>query len=351
VGALYNLPAEMDDATRDLMISLDQRIATREGGAFERLKLGLVAVFARAGDAESMAYLRKVWDRDPERRQVVAMGLAQQPGGGNWEYLLRSLPVIEGEPARVVLSQLRTVPYGPNDAEYYRQAILCGLRLDEQGAAEAVELLNYWTGGTAGVEGDTPDSSLAAWQTWFHTNYPDHPPAEIPVAASGSKYQYDELLAYLGADGAKADATRGAVVFEKAQCAKCHRYGSYGKSAGPDLTSVGKRFTRRELLESILFPSHVISDQYATKSIITTGGRTFTGMVGDAGDQFRVLTEDGRIVTVEKDQVDEVIPVAKSSMPEGLLNDLELQEIADLFEFLESSAPAAMASPPSGGLR
>lgn len=276
------------------------------------------------------------------------MGLAQQPGGANWEYLLRSLPVLEGDPARIVLAMLRTVPYGPSDPEHYRQAILCGLRLKENGGQEAVALLDYWTNASVSPSDVGWEESLAAWQKWFNESYPDHPPAELPTASAGSKHQLDDLLEYLASeDRPKASATRGAVVFEKAQCAKCHRFGGLGKGLGPDLTSVGRRFSRREILESILFPSHVISDQYITKSIVTTGGRTFTGIVGAGSDQsLTVLLEDGRTVEIAKDQVDEMVTVKKSIMPEGLLDEWEREDVADLMEFLTSPPSTTVATPP-----
>lgn len=348
IGVLYNLPPKLDDATRQLLIDLEGRISTEDSEAYERLQLGLVAVFARSGDADSMAHLRSMWDRSPERRGMIAMGLAQQPGGANWEYLLKSLPILEGDPARTVLTMLRTVPYGPNDPEHYRQAIFCGLRLKENGATEAVALLDYWTSAAVTPEGEGWEASLAAWQKWFNVSYPDHPSAELPTASAESKHQIDDLMEYLAsADSEEASATRGAVIFEKAQCAKCHRYGGLGKGLGPDLTSVGRRFSRREILESILFPSHVISDQYMTKAIVTTGGRKFTGMVGAGADQeLTVLMEDGRTVTIAKDQVDEMVTVKKSVMPEGLLNEWEREDVADLIEFLTSPPSTTVATPP-----
>jgi putative heme-binding domain-containing protein len=241
---------------------------------------------------------------------------------------------------------LRAVPYGPHDPEHYRQAILCGLRIKDTGAEEAVTLLEYWTNGAVKIDGADAQARLAGWQKWFNQSYPDLPPAEAPKASSESKHDFADLLKFLSDPQREpASAAQGALAFEKAQCAKCHRHGSLGKGGGPDLTSVGRRYTKREILESILFPSHVIPDQYATKSVVTSGGRTFTGMVGaGAKDEMTVLLEDGRVVSIARDQVDEVVPINRSIMPEGLLNDLERQEVADLFEYLTGSRTTAIAS-------
>ena len=46
-------------------------------------------------------------------------------------------------------------------------------------------------------------------------------------------------------------------------CIQCHRVEGRGGSVGPDLSSAGNRFGRRELLESIIEPQKVVSDQYA----------------------------------------------------------------------------------------
>ena len=48
---------------------------------------------------------------------------------------------------------------------------------------------------------------------------------------------------------------RGKEAFEAAQCAACHRFANEGGDSGPDLTTVSSRFTRSDLLSSILEPS------------------------------------------------------------------------------------------------
>ena len=48
---------------------------------------------------------------------------------------------------------------------------------------------------------------------------------------------------------------------------------------GPDLTGLAGRFTTRDLLESIVVPSKVISDQYAAVIFSTTDGRVVTGRI------------------------------------------------------------------------
>lgn len=45
-------------------------------------------------------------------------------------------------------------------------------------------------------------------------------------------------------------------------CSQCHRVGGEGGSIGPDLTGAGKRFSRRDLVDAIVDPARIVSDQY-----------------------------------------------------------------------------------------
>ncbi|HEY2895159.1 MAG TPA: hypothetical protein VGJ16_13125, partial [Pirellulales bacterium] len=111
-----------------------------------------------------------------------------------------------------------------------------------------------------------------------------------------------------------------------------------GESFGPDLTTVTSRFTRKELAESIIHPSHIISSQYASKTIRTTEGRQIMGLVlpGRAGETV-VVPATGDRITLKASQIEATKPSKVSSMPEGLLDPLSLEEIADLFAYLQKS--------------
>ena len=158
----------------------------------------------------------------------------------------------------------------------------------------------------------------------------------MPVDSEGSKWKYEELLDYLtGEESEKGNAEKGALVFEKALCIKCHRYGDTGEAMGPDLTSITKRFTRKEILRSMTNPSHVISSQYAAKTLLLNDGRQVAGIVapGPEGEKI-VLKDDGEKVSIPEGDIDEILPSRISAMPEGLLNELTLDQIADLFKYL-----------------
>lgn len=339
---LATLPEKLEPQMLSLLIELDEALPPNPTPAMKQLATGLVAVLGGSKEPAAMAHLREQFEKNPERREDLAMGLAQSPSGENWPLLVRSLAVVEGVAAQEVLTQLAAVKQTPQEPEPIRQTIVCGLRLGENGGALAVKLLTHWTGEKVGKSGAKWDDALAAWQQWFQENYPNEPAAELPSTAETAKWDYHELLGYLTGDSATGGNPRqGEAIFAKAQCVKCHRFGNKGDGVGPDLTTVSQRFQRKEILESLLFPSQVISDQYASKTITTSEGQTITGIVAPlGGSAVAVLQANGEKVTIQKDEISETAPSKKSVMPEGLLNQLSLEEINDLFAYL-GTAPKA----------
>ncbi len=351
LAVLFAIPESEDDRYISTLQELDRQISSVKTPAHNQLKIGILAVLARGGNPLAMGYLREVYDRDPERRQAVAMGLAQSPSGRNWDYLVRSIPLLEGEPAREVILKLKTVAYAPEEPEHVRQVILCGLRLGDAGATDAINLLQHWVGTTPSVVGQTWETQLAAWQAWFETKYPARPVAALPVETGDNRWTFDDLLTYLSSDeAAQGSAEKGAKVYIQASCADCHVHGKSGINAGPDLTTISRRFQVQEILESIIYPSQVISDQYASHTVITTDGKQLQGLVVPDGDgKIKLIPSQGDPKILAESDIDEILPNNTSAMPEGLLNNLSLEQIADLFAYLMNVPEPAIATRPKAG--
>ena len=136
----------------------------------------------------------------------------------------------------------------------------------------------------------------------------------------------------------KASPERGKKIYEKVQCSLCHRFGDMGRDYGPDLTTLGSRFTRKDIIEGTLWPSRTISDIYAALEITTKGGKKFTGTLV-AEDEENVKLQDiglGLKVSIPKRSIQSRTVSEISTMPEGLLDALSMAEIADLMAFLQS---------------
>ncbi len=346
LAVLAKLPPNPGKAVLRQVKTLDRRLVGLEGDAIDRLRVGIVAVLGRSRDKQAMLYLRDLYDRQPARREAVAMGLAQQPDGLNWPVLVQALPILDGVAALEVLRSLSEVDRRPEDPEIIRQAILCGLRTKQNGGLVAVKLLEKWTGQRQSAPGDSWEVALSKWQTWFSHTYPHLPKPSLPTDNQDSKWTYAEVLQHLDSDpGRGGDPDRGAAVYQKAQCAKCHTFADTGSRIGPDLTTVSRRFHQKEILQSILFPSHVISDQYASRTVLTSDGHLHTGIqVPSETDKVVLVDSEGQRIEIPRDDVDEIAPSTTSVMPEGLLNELTLEEISDLFAYLNGTRAPEITS-------
>jgi putative heme-binding domain-containing protein len=231
----------------------------------------------------------------------------------------------------------------PEDGAAYRNLLLASERLNPKQRWLVIELLRHWTGKSFGA--DNPEmwkEELGAWSKWFAQSYPKEPP--LPNLASDkpseSKWKFDELLAFLDKDpNGKGNPAKGKVIFEKAQCIKCHKFGVEGEGVGPDLSDLRKRFKRADTLEAMLLPSKIISDQYRSTTVITKDGQNLTGIAAPQGDVVTVVLQDASKVVLKKADIDQQIASLVSVMPEKILDNFTREEVADLFAYLESEPP------------
>ncbi len=178
------------------------------------------------------------------------------------------------------------------------------------------------------VDASPPGQSLA-----------DLPKPEGP----GRTWNRQELNLMLNdALGEPRDFNQGETMYAAALCGTCHRMGTVGGSIGPDLTGIGSRFARHEILEAIDSPSDEIGDQYEASVLTTNDNAAIVG---------RILREEDGMVFVNQNPYDpsqeigvdasevlsrEVSPV--STMPSRLLDKLNEDEVADLIAYLMSGA-------------
>ncbi len=227
--------------------------------------------------------------------------------------------------------------------------ILHGLRMEQEGNSSlpAVKLLEHWTGNEFPKPEEKGASLMTAWQKWFATTYPDRLEAILPSVPSGSRWNLETLVEYFNSnEGKSGNSEHGLAVYQKAKCSSCHRFGQNGKQIGPDLTAVAKRFTRKEVLESVLFPSHIISDQYAARRVLTASGTVHNGLVTRKSDGSLIVKDsDLREHVVAEEDIEEILPSKVSMMPSGLFDSLSAEEIRDLFAFM-GFVPVQVAEKP-----
>lgn len=159
-------------------------------------------------------------------------------------------------------------------------------------------------------------------------------PDDQRVKRLGSVIKPEQVLSL------KGDAARGKELFFKSaglQCVNCHAVGRTGSTLGPELTQIGKKYSRAQLLESILEPSKSIDPKYVTYLLETTDGQVHTGLLAEKTDTQVILKMVGdKEVRVQANKVASLVPQKQSLMPEQLLRDVTAEQAADLLEFLTS---------------
>ena len=133
------------------------------------------------------------------------------------------------------------------------------------------------------------------------------------------------------------DAGRGKVVFESKQaaCAKCHVLSGKEKKAGPKLGTIGDKFTRDQLIQSVLEPSARIHPDHATTTVVTTAGKTINGVLQSrTGKEIQLLDGEGKLVRIPIGMIELEKPSKTSLMPTGLNKTVKAGQFADLVAYM-----------------
>lgn len=184
---------------------------------------------------------------------------------------------------------------------------------------------------------ETERASLAS----LAAKAPPAPAAAAPAVVR--QFQKAWTMADLEAELPKASQgrnfARGKEIFASVQCLACHHFGPEGGNVGPDLSAVGQRFQRRDVLEAVVDPSKVISEQYASFVFTLKNGETYVGQVANESNYHYDVVIDpirGERRQVGKTSLKTKEPNPVSLMPPGLINVLTKEEILDLLAYIES---------------
>jgi putative heme-binding domain-containing protein len=343
----YRLTQEEMAEYSPMLVDLDRRLQPQGSrDVVAQARLGIIALLAEGKTDIGNEYLRRLWVEEPDRRRDIVIGIAQNPTRENWTYLIASLPIVNDLTAGDILNCIQSVKLRPVDPQHYREIIELGYRLRNDHAKTVSKILAMWTERDINDSNQTWEQQLEDWSKWYHEEWPNEQQVDVQDAQtiSVSFQPAAEILDMLERRLISGDAERGLHVFNKADCAKCHRFGANGSSAGPDLTSIAKRFSKRETLESIVEPSKVVSDQYRSTMIVNENGISFVGLKVENNDgTITLIVPSGERVRFGPDEIAEQKFVTQSSMPDGLLDSLTKQEIADLFAFMYNEREAVVA--------
>ena len=139
----------------------------------------------------------------------------------------------------------------------------------------------------------------------------------------------------------KRNFENGKRSFLAARCIACHRFDGEGGDQAPDLTGVAARFGVRDLLEAIVEPSKIISDQYQATVLKTKDGTVISGrIVGEKDGKLQIATDllyPDKLTELPKNEISDSKPSSLSPMPDKLVSPLGPDELLDLLAYLLSA--------------
>jgi putative membrane-bound dehydrogenase-like protein len=145
----------------------------------------------------------------------------------------------------------------------------------------------------------------------------------------------------------EGDADRGRALFftnnktadagAAQSCGSCHRVQGRGQWIGPDLSTIGTKSSKEELLRSIIDPGAAIGYNFRSIVAATDDGRVLTGLpVEESDDRLVLKLADGQRVALAHSRIEERSLSDVSLMPEGLTETMSEQDLADLLAYLST---------------
>ncbi len=219
---------------------------------------------------------------------------------------------------------------------------------DRKGYFTWLDQARSWTGGNSyrkfllNIENESlaglNDNEKLALET-LGARKPYSPPPLPQPEGPGRKWTVESVLtaAEAGMGKGSRNFEHGKRAFAAARCVVCHRFDGDGGATGPDLTQAAGRFKLKDLVEAIVEPSKVVSDQYQAHVIQTAAGKVHTGrIISENEKELTIVTdpEDAtKFVVLKRDEIDEMFTANQSLMPAGLLDQLNDQEVLDLLAY------------------
>jgi putative membrane-bound dehydrogenase-like protein len=126
----------------------------------------------------------------------------------------------------------------------------------------------------------------------------------------------------------------GRPIFEE-RCAKCHELAGTGHPVGPDLAALGDR-SFDNLLTAMLDPNRAVEERYFSYTVDTVDWQSHTGiLVAETSNSVTLQAAEGKTISLLRSDIERVTASAMSIMPEGLEEDLNAQDMADLIAFVQ----------------
>lgn len=136
---------------------------------------------------------------------------------------------------------------------------------------------------------------------------------------------------------ATGDVGLGKELYARQACASCHAVSLSEIQKGPYLGSVGSKFTKDYLIDSILEPGKIVAQGFRTQTITLNDETEYVGFVTrDEGGELDIRNIGGIVTTLNKTAIRTRKDQTISMMPTGLTANLTLHEFNSLITYLQS---------------
>ena len=133
------------------------------------------------------------------------------------------------------------------------------------------------------------------------------------------------------------DAGRGKAVYDsKGACARCHRVGTQGSRAAPDLSDIGAVRSASSLLRSLTDPNSQMMPINRPVRAVTRDGKVINGRrLNEDTYTVQLLDDQEKLVSLVKADLREYTILTASPMP-SFARTLTSDEVADMVAYLLS---------------
>ena len=154
----------------------------------------------------------------------------------------------------------------------------------------------------------------------------------------GKRWTIEEATLAVEGNLKNRNFEQGKMMYDATRCSSCHLMRGEGGSIGPDLTQLGTRFTPKDMLESIIEPNKVVSDQYAATVFTMNDGSSILGRLTNENDETYFISQNPFAPEVIREIPKKDVRNTKYSyisvMYPGLINRLNEEELKDLIAYL-----------------
>ncbi len=170
------------------------------------------------------------------------------------------------------------------------------------------------------------------------------PEAEGP----GRRWTVAEALPIVEAGLTNRNFEKGKLMYAAGRCNACHTMRGEGGNIGPDLTQLGTRFGPKDMLESIIEPNKVVSDQYAATVFTMKDGSSILGRLTNENETAYIISQNPFAPEMLREVPKKDVAGTKysyiSTMYPGLVNNMNEEELKDLIAYLMAGGDDKHAS-------